>query len=334
MKNTMNVVKIPFQVIVALGLLAILIIEIIRPYTNIPEAPFGPVETAGSVYQVWNNFAAQFAYFTTWTNIIIVLTILASWVFRIKIKAYLKNAVATYSMIMLLVFFTIIAPYTNWSRNWWLTTMLIWQHLGIVAISLLWFFTTKTKQKTKLGQSTIITLTVPIIYIIFTTIIYIVLNVAPYNFLNFKNAFNAGFSLPISITLSVVVIIVIGLLTFGFNWLFVIANNNKKTMNVALKKNKKTSHKKVHGIKHLKTKREEKRKVKREEKRKVKSEKIKLTKAKDKKQEQTIEISVEKLFVVQTEPEEIKLKRKNKSVKKHLPKKRIANSKNNKKKNK
>lgn len=232
MKNTMSVVRIPLQVIVALGLLAILVIEIIRPFTEWPSNIMGPFDEKGTPYAIWAPFAAQFAYFTVWTNVLFVFTLMVAWIFRSKVNPYWKNAIATYLMVMFVVFCLIIAPYANWGRSSWLTFMLLWQHLGVVGVGLWWFFTTKTDTKTNLGQSTLITLIVPFLYIIFAVIIYFSLDVAPYNFLNFRNAFNANLPLAWSVILSIAVIIAITLIVIGFNWLFVSINNNWKAASV------------------------------------------------------------------------------------------------------
>lgn len=227
MKKTMTKIRIPFQIVISLTVLAILIIELIRPFTNFPTGGFGPKNPQGTPFEIWSPFAADFAYFTIWTNIIIVFTLFVAWVMRAKVNPYWRNAVATYAMVILVVFFTLIIPYMDWTASWWLITIRIWQHLGIVLIALWWFFSTKTETKTHLGQSTLITLMIPLGYFIFTTIIYFILNVAPYNFLDFKNAFKANLALPLSIAMSSLTIVVILLLFIGFNWLFVMANNHK-----------------------------------------------------------------------------------------------------------
>lgn len=229
MKNTLNVVRNQLKVIIALGLLAILIIETIRGLTGFPTPTVGPQEQEGvqSPIEAWGAFAGQFAYFTVWTNILFVLTILFSWVFRIKINPYWRNAIATYLMIMLVVFFALIAPQIKWDKHWWITFILFWQHLGVVIIGLWWFFTTKTETKTKLGRSMLLTATIPAMYLGFAIAIYIAFKIVPYNFLNFKNSLNLNLPLFASISLAIGIIIGIGLLTILFSWIFTSANSWK-----------------------------------------------------------------------------------------------------------
>ncbi len=229
MKNTLNVVRNQLKAIIALGVLAILIIETIRAITDFPTpvVPHEGQDGIKSPMQAWGNMVGQFAYFTIWTNILFVLTLVLSWVFRIKINPYWKNAIATYLMVMLIVFFTLIIPYMNWKSNWWIIFILMWEHLGVVIIGLWWFFTTKTETKTKLGSSMLLTATIPAIYLGFALTLYFVFQIAPYNFLNFKNSLNLNLPFYASVIVSISIIIVIGLITILFSWLFTNIDNWK-----------------------------------------------------------------------------------------------------------
>lgn len=213
------------------------LIEFIRPFTNWPSIVVTMNEDQNDLFlsmNIWLKFGlfgGQFALFTNWINWLFIGTIFYGWFLGKKINKYWKNAMSTYLLITTIIFFTVLAPFVSWGQSAWIDYVWIHEHL---IVSLSWFFyiaSNKTKRIHSHVKSIFITLSVPITYFIFTTIIYFIYDctIAIYPFLNFANFCSLNLSLSLSI---IITIIAITIITCGFlatNFLFYEINYHQTT---------------------------------------------------------------------------------------------------------
>ncbi len=167
---------------------------------------------ASSIYDIfgdWNTFA----YFTTLSNILFVLTFVASWTLRIKVSKYWINAVMIYLLITFTIFWAAISPYMPWGQNHYYDFISIHEHFVVIlAGGVFWFFSKgeKLSIKRQFGISMIF----PLLYLLFALIIYGVWKVGIYPFLDLMNYFSLNLDIGVSIFISIMTIIAIGIVIF------------------------------------------------------------------------------------------------------------------------
>ncbi len=225
------------QVSATLFFITINVIEFIRPFTMWPEAVVEMNENQKEIYlsmDIWSKFGlfgGQFVFFTNWTNWLFLGTIIYGWFLGKKVNEYWKNAISTYLLITTIVFFTVLAPFISWGKSAWIDYIWIHEHLIVSLSWFLYIMTSKTKRIHSWSKSVLITVSIPIIYFIFTIIIYFIYDftIAIYPFLNFANFCSLNFSLPLSITITIIAITIIALGFIATNFLFFEINYHQTT---------------------------------------------------------------------------------------------------------
>lgn len=246
-----NKLKVSIQIIGALFLIAINLIEFIRPATNWPNTIATVNQDQTEIYfsdDIWSkfgSFGAQFAFFTNWTNWLFIGTIIYGWIFQKYINSYWKNALSTYLLITTIIFFMILSPFLKWGKSMWVDYIWIHEHFLVSIAWFIYILTTPTVRIKSWKKSVWITLSVPLVYFFFTLGIYINSNftIAIYPFLNFANIFNLNLSIFNSILLSIIVIFIIicGFLTTNF--LFLEINHHQTIRHHALSHHQKVDKK-------------------------------------------------------------------------------------------
>lgn len=188
-----------------------LIVDCIYPWTEWPhsvvhttsEAQESLGQSVSIDYYLGNWFV--FFYFTILTNIIVVATIILSWVFKVKFTREYKLIVTTYSIITMVVFWTTLAPFMPWGQSWYFDFIYTNEHALIFIIFAFWIWDSpKNPNEAKYKWWKLYSY--PIIYLVAQIIFYIAINgkVATYPFLHFTNYFDLGLPLGWSITLAIV----------------------------------------------------------------------------------------------------------------------------------
>lgn len=216
------------KITVVLFFLMINLIELFRPLTSWPE----PVYTlegveddlliSSNIWAKFGIFGGQFAFFTNWVNWLFIATIIYGWMFGKYLNPYWKNALSVYLLITTIIFFTILSPFLLWGESIWLDFIWIHEHFLVTCSWLIYIFSSNTIRIKSWVKSIWITLSLPIIYFIFTLGIYIGYNfqIAVYPFLNYGNLFSLNWPLWQSAIISVILLIVIILGFVTTNYLF------------------------------------------------------------------------------------------------------------------
>lgn len=226
--------KLFYQVPIVAFILFWLIVDCIHPWTNWPRVTLHisdkqeSMSESISIYKYLGNWSIFF-YFTVITNIIVVVVITISWIFRIKFTKEFKMIIATYSIITAGVFWTSLAPFLPWGQNWYFDFIYIHQHSLIFIIYAFWMWDSPTKKK-KSKYTWWKLFSFPLVYLLMQIIFYASIDgkVAAYPFLHFKNFFDLNLPLGWSILLGVVVTGAIAGLFALIYWLLTLANGRMK----------------------------------------------------------------------------------------------------------
>ncbi|NQZ66341.1 MAG: hypothetical protein HRT99_03975 [Mycoplasmatales bacterium] len=209
--------------ILALISISIFFLEIQRNWTHVPYFNLKLTPSESKTYTTINigKYLHKWsftAYFTVWSNFLLLLFLSLSSFFKIKIKQSIKLILITYLLIASGIFWTLIAPWMPWGRSSYFDFINTYEHTFNLFISLLWLYFEKSKEKIDFKWR--LSLIFPLIYLCFITFIngYSKGSVAVYQFLNVVNWFDLNLPLYLSIILFSISVFFASILIVGLYW--------------------------------------------------------------------------------------------------------------------
>lgn len=197
-------------------LVSITIVEILRSVTNWPKVILkldpnqGSIAKTMSIWDYLPDILVPLAYFTTWTNIQVFGSLFLTIVFKKEFSMSHKIGIMLNASLTFFVFAIFLAPLLPWGQNAWFDFIYIHEHLLMFIIALVWFYFSIGKERTKLKKTVWSGLSMPLIYLVVSTGIYIFTGVAVYPFINYLNIFNLHLHYIASYYLTILFIIFLG----------------------------------------------------------------------------------------------------------------------------
>lgn len=210
-KNILRLLLIILSVI----FLSITAIEILRSITDWPKVRLKLTPSQGETVKtisIWDylpDIVVPFVYFTTWTNIQVFGSLFYTIVFKKKLSMCYKISVMVNASLTFFVFSIFLAPLLPWGQNPWFDFIYVHEHLNMFLITLFWFSISIGRAGTRAKKAIWLSLSMPLVFLVLSTALYIWTGTSVYPFLNYLNIFNLRLHYLVSYYLTILFLVLL-----------------------------------------------------------------------------------------------------------------------------